>query len=164
MINKLGNFFQWMNEVFNSGKEEAEETHLDAFEDEYYDDDGYEYEESEEVAATPDMSGTYFRKIEELGIFSPYGPVIDAPLPYIKQTGLLMMPFLQNMFDHESTEFVEGYLAGLFYGGKVSEMSARMAVAGGALPQESAEEIRVVQIDTVLTTIATYLESKRKSN
>lgn len=103
------------------------------------------------------LSSGLFRRIEHLGVFSLYGDVIKTSADAIHNIKRIFEPSVKDMVEHESTEFIEGFLAGALYGGKFIYLEE-----GGSVPEDQRAHIRNVQIDTVLTLLAEYLVEQRK--
>ncbi len=108
------------------------------------------------------LVSSLFRKIDQLGIFSLQGDMLTTPLELVEKIKHIFLPQIQDMIENESTEFIEGFLAGALYGGKFVQLGGDMAVDTGNVPVEKTAEVRGVQIDTVLTILAEYLMEQRK--
>lgn len=103
-----------------------------------------------------------FRKVDELGIFFLYGNVILTPTEVVDKLKYLFVSQINDMIENESTEFVEGFLAGVLYGGKFMQIGGDLAVTKGDVLPEKTAEIRGVQVDVILTLLAEYLVEQRK--
>jgi hypothetical protein len=103
-----------------------------------------------------------FRKVNHLGLFSLHGEVIGTPAEVVENLKHIFVPKIQDMIENEATEFVEGFLAGLLYGGKFMQYGADRSVATGDVPVEKTAEVRAVQVDVVLTLLAEYLLEQRQ--
>jgi len=103
-----------------------------------------------------------FRKIEHLGIFSLYGDVIKTSSDSIQKIKHLFEPPVKDMIDNESSEFIEGFLAGVLYGAKFIYLGGGATEDRAGVPKEQREQVRNVQIDTVLTMLSEYLIEQRR--
>lgn len=103
-----------------------------------------------------------FRKVDELGLFSMHGEVINTPAEVVENLKYLFASKINDMIDNEATEFVEGFLAGVLYGGKFMQIGADLAVDKGDVSPEKTYDVRAVQIDVVLTMLAEYLVEQRQ--
>lgn len=103
-----------------------------------------------------------FRKIEHLGILSLYGNIIKTSSEAIHKIKYIFEPSFKDMVANESTEFIEGFLAGALYGAKFIYLGGGVTEEAAGVPKKQREHVRNVQIDTVLTLLAEYLMEQRR--
>jgi hypothetical protein len=103
---------------------------------------------------------TLLRKVESLGIFSGEGDLINTPRSVIEATTNIYGPQVDEMIEGETTEFLEGFMAGLFFF-KTMDLGARLNALTGEVTEEASQEILEAQVDTVLTLLAEYLQEQR---
>lgn len=103
-----------------------------------------------------------FRKVDELGLFSMSSEVINTPTDMMERLKYIFASQINDMIENETTEFIEGFLSGLLYGGKFMQIGGDLAVSKGDVSPEKTTEVRGIQVDVVLTMLAEYLVEQRR--